>query len=71
MAACREGRAQEEAGPLFDSLKTYVVEHFNAEERLQQQHAYPECPPPPGRRRGAILLVLLASVSPLAGVAQR
>jgi len=27
---------------LFDFLGSYVVEHFGAEEKLMQQHAYPE-----------------------------
>lgn len=31
-----------EVARLFDFLGTYVVEHFGAEERLMQQHAYPE-----------------------------
>jgi hemerythrin len=31
-----------EVGRLFDFLGAYVVEHFGAEERLMQQHAYPD-----------------------------
>lgn len=29
---------------LFDFLGSYVVEHFGAEEKLMQQHAYPDYP---------------------------
>jgi len=29
---------------LFDFLGAYVVEHFGAEERLMQQHGYPDFP---------------------------
>lgn len=31
-----------EIGRLFDFLGSYVVEHFGAEERLMQAHAYPD-----------------------------
>ncbi len=41
MVAMMKGE-KAETGRLFDFLGAYVVEHFGVEERLMQEHAYPE-----------------------------
>jgi hemerythrin len=42
LEACKERKGKEKVVALLDFLSAYVVEHFQAEEQLMQQHHYPE-----------------------------
>jgi len=40
--ACNQGKGKAVVGDLIRFLEQYVVEHFQAEEKLQQKYMYPE-----------------------------
>jgi len=42
LEACRDGKGREKVGEVIVFLQDYVVKHFEAEEKLQKEHAYPE-----------------------------
>lgn len=42
--ACNAGKGKTAVVDVIDFLGNYVVEHFGAEEKLMQQHSYPEYP---------------------------
>ena len=42
--AMKARRGNDVLGKLFDDLVGYTVKHFGNEERLMQQHGYPESP---------------------------
>lgn len=44
LEACNVGKGKAAVGDVLDFLGNYVVEHFGAEEKLMQQHNYPEYP---------------------------
>jgi hemerythrin len=43
-AAMLEGKGKEAVGRILDGLVSYTQYHFGAEERLMDQHGYPESP---------------------------
>ena len=42
LSACNQGKGKEEVKGLLQFLGDYVKSHFAMEEKLQQQHIYPE-----------------------------
>jgi len=40
--ACSQGKGRQEVGKIVDFLGEYVITHFEAEEKLQQQNSYPD-----------------------------
>jgi hemerythrin len=42
LEACRAGKGREQVGDVVRFLQDYVVVHFNAEEKIQKEHTYPE-----------------------------
>lgn len=43
LIACQEGRGRELVGKTISFLERYVVEHFQAEEKLMKESAYTGC----------------------------
>lgn len=42
LTACNQGKGKEEVMRLLQFLDDYIKEHFDAEEKLQLKHSYPQ-----------------------------
>lgn len=42
--ACQQGKGKDEVMNVLKFLEDYIITHFSAEEKMQQEHSYPDYP---------------------------